>query len=349
MLRWSAGRRARRAAPDAIHVIGVPMTRAGTRAARRAHVPLIVDRGADTAAVPRTRFGVRRERRLLQGASAIVTGSESDAQKLRDRQGQRVNPLVCRNIPEPLRVSPTPAKLRRRLRLPSGGLVLMSGDEPPQQEAVGLAQALAKSPDIHLVVLGADSWKSTETIALEAERLCCGGRLHLLRAVPPRRVGAYAAKSTLLCALRLSPLNLLSRSIASSTRDSRWSPAPAVELRRSSPGSQQAGWRIPRTLTSCPMFFVWPSKRLGHLMMRSGQAPAGGWRAGSSSVCTSASPRRTALKRSTPGTAAGCATRPVHWPAWRAEPVVRACGVRSLPLMGCGGGGFASGASTPNR
>ena len=129
MLRWSAGRRARRAAPDAIHVIGVPMTRAGTRAARRAHVPLIVDRGADTAAVPRTRFGVRRERRLLQGASAIVTGSESDAQKLRDRQGQRVNPLVCRNIPEPLRVSPTPAKLRRRLRLPSGGLVLMSGDE----------------------------------------------------------------------------------------------------------------------------------------------------------------------------------------------------------------------------
>ncbi len=191
-LRWSAGRRARRNAFEALHILGRPMTRVGLRTARRARVPAILDAGQDEAWSPRTRLGRSAERRYLRQASAVLTASQRDAQGIRERHGELVNPLICRNIPEPPPASPTPADLRGRLRLPRGRLVLIHGNEPTLGDALSMTRALAGCPDVHLIVLGADDWGSTDAMMLESELLCCAGRLHLLRSVPRRRVAAYA-------------------------------------------------------------------------------------------------------------------------------------------------------------
>ena len=190
--RWAAKRRARSTHPEAVHALGQSMARVGAKVARRADAPLILDRAPDDGRVPQGARALRRERRYLRACAAILTASENDALQLSNRHGLAARPLVCRDITEPPAFSPTAANLRRRLQLRDEPVVLMHGTEPTDAQASGLVQALAACPDIHLVVLGADRWRSADTIQLEVERQRCASRFHLLRDVPLKRIPAYA-------------------------------------------------------------------------------------------------------------------------------------------------------------
>jgi glycosyltransferase involved in cell wall biosynthesis/Flp pilus assembly protein TadD len=125
----------------------------------------------------------------------VITASESDARALHERQGLSATPLVCRDLPAHPPPSPTPANLRQRLRLLDRPLILLHGQEPHVEDGVAIVQALAACPEVHLAALGADRWRYADTIALEAERLLCAGRLHLLREVPLKRFPAYAREA----------------------------------------------------------------------------------------------------------------------------------------------------------
>ena len=168
--RWAAKRRARSTHPEAVHALGQSMARVGAKVASRADAPLILDRAPDDGRVPEGAGALRRERRSLRACAAILTASENDALQLSNRHGLAARPLVCRDIKEPPAFSPTAANLRRRLQLRDEPVVLMHGTEPTDEQASGLVQALAACPDIHLVVLGADRWRSADTIQLEVER-----------------------------------------------------------------------------------------------------------------------------------------------------------------------------------
>ena len=190
--RWAAKRRARGSRPDAVHALGESMVRTGAKVAGRAGIPLILDRAPDDGRVAVGARALRRERKYLRACAAILTASESDALALSERYGLTARPLVCRDIAEPPAYSPTAANLRQRLRIRDEPVVLLHGVEPTPDQASGLIRALAACRDVHLVVLGADRWRSADTIQLEVERLRCAARFHLLRDVPLKRIPAYA-------------------------------------------------------------------------------------------------------------------------------------------------------------
>lgn len=165
------------------------------RVAARAHARLVFDRAPDEGRVPRRARSLRRERALLRACSAVLTATETDAAALQERQRLPACPLTCREIEDQPAPSHTPANLRRRLQLGSAPLALFRGEEPPSELSTGMIGALSGCPGVHLAVLGADGWRCADALALEAERLRCAGRLHLLRAIPRRRVPAYASEA----------------------------------------------------------------------------------------------------------------------------------------------------------
>lgn len=186
------------------------MIRAGARAVRGTRAPLVLDRAPDDGCPPRTATQLHRERRALRVCSAVITASETDAKRLHERHRLSSPPVVYRELPPPRPHSPTPANLRQRLALLDRPLVLLHGDEPSTDAGLAMVRALAGCPDVHLAALGADRWQFADTIALEAERLKCAGRFHLLRGVPPKRIPAYAREADVgLCLSSSRPATML--------------------------------------------------------------------------------------------------------------------------------------------
>ena len=181
--------------PAAVHAHDVVTLLPGALAARVTGASLIYDAHELASGVAYRRGLLARavtwlERIASRGAVAIVTVSDSIADRMRVIHGLRARPVVVRNfcaLPRP----GTPDRggpLRAQLGIDGQPLVLHQGAAAPGRGCENLVRAMTLLTDAHLAFLGTPDDAFRSSLARLARELGVEDRVRFLPAVPPARL-----------------------------------------------------------------------------------------------------------------------------------------------------------------
>lgn len=181
----------RRLRPQVIHAHDVAMLPAGVLGARLTGASLVYD-SHELATGVAYRHGAmklvvdRIERLCIRRADAVITVSDSIADRLQSLYALDPRPTVLRNLcalPRPARKEPA-GGLRKRLGLGTEPLILHQGAAAPARGCETLVRALALVEGAHVVFLGDPEAGFGRRLDTLARRELVAERVHFVPSVP---------------------------------------------------------------------------------------------------------------------------------------------------------------------
>jgi glycosyltransferase involved in cell wall biosynthesis len=194
----------RRLRPDAVHANDVAMLAPGWIGARLTGADLVYDSHEYAAGVPYRKRGWRLltialERALINRCATTITVSDGIAERLRERYGLALRPVVVRNLPGPAEEDPgfQAPDLRAGLGIdPATPLVLHLGAVARDRGCETLVRAMARLPRAHVLFLGADDGDFAAGLRELARELGVEERFHLRPSVPTAQIRAYTRQAS---------------------------------------------------------------------------------------------------------------------------------------------------------